>query len=138
MRFLAPIPASVRWPNRSGFSLVELLIVIMILGIMGSLALVAFGNHNDTYKRVRDQRNAQELVTEFVAAQVAGVDFVIAGDKLATLAKVAEGGVATEGSFKGRRYGLPNVSERERNSAAEYVSQRPDGWLVYASEGGAP
>lgn len=78
----------------------ELLAAVMILGIMGSVALAALGNHNQVVRDNHDRRNAQEMSSVCACASAAGYDFVVSADVESTIRSLVAGGSPTSGLFK--------------------------------------
>jgi type IV pilus assembly protein PilA len=107
--------------SSSGFSLVEVLIVIAVLGVMASIALTNLTNHREVIKQTRNRRNAQEMASLCIAAQAAGVSFVVPGDPAQTARNAVIGATATKGSFAGKTFRLPGLQEEEILDAAYYL-----------------
>ena len=114
-----------------GLSLIEILAVVGLLAVMGSIAIGSYGNHRDYFEDTLARRNAQQLASEFVNALVAGVDFRVSGDKLATLRRIASGARATTGAFAGKRFGLLGIADEEIVRAAAHIRQDGDGLVFY-------
>lgn len=104
-----------------GFSLIELLTVVAILGVFASIALVMMGNINQSSVDTRDRRNAQELAAVCASAQAAGVDFVVAGDIDETIKNVVKGGEPADGAFAGRFFGLQGLAPADQETAKKYL-----------------
>jgi prepilin-type N-terminal cleavage/methylation domain-containing protein len=113
-----------------GFSLVEMLIVIAIIGILSALGVAGFGTSNGAFHVAQSRRNAQEIVSAFVIASVAGVDFRVPNDLNATVQKVVEGQTAVDGAFAGRRFGVFGLEAVDVQSATHYIIQTEDGSLL--------
>jgi hypothetical protein len=114
---------------RSGFSLFELLMFIAILGILVGIVLPS-ALAGDDFKAAKDRRNAQELVSVCTCAQVAGLNFVIAGDVPATIQNLRIGGAPAEGSFKGRKFFVSGMKASDAEDAAQYLDIE-NGSLIY-------
>lgn len=99
-----------------------MLMTIAILGVLTSLALISLSQINQQSVETRNRRNAQELAGICTAAQVAGVDFVVAGDLDSTIDNVVSGGIPSEGAFAGRFFGLPGLQPVDRTSAKTYLA----------------
>ncbi|MCB1225435.1 MAG: hypothetical protein KDK99_06455 [Verrucomicrobiales bacterium] len=108
-----------------------MLLTISVLGILTGLALMMLGGQYDSYESIYSRRNAQELVSEFNAAQVAGVNFLVPGDKMATLNAIRVGAVAEGGAFNGRRFGVPSIKEEDVTKAAVHVTLTTAGGMRY-------
>ena len=107
--------------------------VVAILGIMASISLFLLGGQRITFMEVRAKRNAQELVSEFHKAASFGVNFAVAGDKMATLRKIVDGSVASSGLFQGGSFRVSNMDEESLQEAEKYILQDLTGSLIYDS-----
>lgn len=119
-----------------GFGLIEVLAVIAIIGVMASVVIP----HIDTSKAAqtaRDRRHAQELSSFSVAAEAAGLKFVVPGNLTATLDNVLQGGTPRTGSFRGRAFIAPKISRQDAQSAARFLKLEDDA-LVYSYDGTVP
>ena len=107
---------------RSGFSLVEMLVVIAVIGIIAAIAVPNIGKINDAAKDAKKRRNAQNIASVYAAAQAAGLDFYNADVDTCIGAVVTGGTVTDEGPFKDTFFGVPNLSAAEQGGAKEYLS----------------
>lgn len=115
-----------------GFSLVEVLITLLIIGIMAALGIAAFGGSRDSFTDIQAKRNAQEIVSAYIVAAVAGVDFTVPGDRDATIQRVVEGQTAPDGVFAGKRFGVFGLAPTEVEASSVFIRQADDGMLVFA------
>ncbi len=107
--------------SQRGISLFEMLVTVALLGIMASLAMPLFGAQTDVYADIKAKRNAQEIITECISAEAAGVAFVVTNDLPATLANFSQGAVAESGAFQGRFFGLKNLSLEDLRDAGRFL-----------------
>ena len=114
----------------SGFSLVEVLTTVALIGILTAIAIIAVSNLNDVITDTHDQRNAQEFVVVCTSATTAGVNFASSGDLDTTLNAIVTGATPTDGVFKGRTFMLPGLSSQDVTNAKHYLVLL-DGQLTY-------
>lgn len=115
---------------KAGFSLVEMLVVIAVIGIIAAIAVPNIGRINDSAKDATYRRNAQNLASVFASAQAAGVDFSAGGTRteaqiigaMITGATVAD----ADSPFNGTYFGVPGLDSTDAVSetagAAKYLT----------------
>ena len=91
----------------------------ILLGIVLPCALAG----ND-FKTTKELRNAQELVSVFTCAQVAGLKFIISDDVGDTIANIRMGGAPTEGSFRGRKFYIAGINDEDAEGASRFLRYR--------------
>jgi len=119
--------SDIRSCRRQAFSLVEVLIVIAVLGIMAAVAIAFLGGaQRESMTRVRDQRNAQEVVSLCMGAAAVGAPVMEPGDMRQTILNLMEGRQATSGTFNGRVFRLSSLNEEEITGAMKYLDWQGD------------
>ncbi|WP_345735443.1 type II secretion system protein [Prosthecobacter algae] len=119
----------------SGFSLIEMLMTLSILGIMTSLALAWFGGDVGAVRQARDQRNAQTLCTLCQSVEAAGINLAAEeSTALDVLRRLVEGVTIQKGALKGRTFQLPGLGKEELEAASRYITIQ-DGQVRYEPNG---
>lgn len=124
-------------PVASGFSLLEMLTTVAILGIMTSLALAWFGGSGQDVQIARDQRNAQSICSLCQVAEAAGLNLVKEVSSPLELARrVSEGITIETGVMRGRTFQVPGMGEEELQGAVRFLKLQ-NGQLRYDVGSGA-
>lgn len=125
---------------KAGFSLVEMLVVIAVIGIIAAIAVPNIGRINDSAKDATYRRNAQNVASVFASAQAAGHDFSAAGTlgEAAIIGAIITGATIsdTDSPFNGTYFGVPGMDSTdavsETEGAAKYlVWNAASGQLLY-------
>ncbi len=124
--------------TQSGFSLMELLVTVAIIGVLAAIGVVAFGGARQGAEDQKDKRNAQEIASMAAVANAAGAPFVVPGDEKATIENLRTGCAPSRGAFKGRLFKLSNMSEFNIKGAMRFLAMN-DNELQYRLDGtGSP
>lgn len=114
---------------KAGFSLVEMLVVIAVIGIIAAIAVPNIGRINDSAKDATYRRNAQNLASVFASAQAAGVDFSSASAVEADIITAIITGATVsdaDSPFNGTYFGVPGLDATdavsETDGAAKYLT----------------
>lgn len=113
-----------------GFSLMELLLVVALIGILSNIALFALSGTSSKVDAVKNKRNAQTIASLAAAASAAGASFVVAGDVRATVANLQSGTAPASGVFKNRVFKLQPMEDEQIDGALPYLSVS-DSELLY-------
>ena len=120
--------------SSSAFSLIELLIAVVIIGILANLAMMAFGGVPQAAEFQKDKRNAQEIATLAATASAAGASFIVPSDERATIVNLRNGVTPVTGIFKGRVFKIPGLSDIDLTGAMSFLTLT-DTDLLYAPGG---
>lgn len=124
---------------KAGFSLVEMLVVIAVIGIIAAIAVPNIGRINDSAKDATYRRNAQNIASVFASAQAAGVDFSAASTAEADIINAIIAGATVndaDSPFNGTYFGVPGLdaadATSETDGAAKYLQwDAASGQLLY-------
>jgi prepilin-type N-terminal cleavage/methylation domain-containing protein len=123
-------PGVRRRQMRRGFSLVELLIVITVIGIMVAVAVPVLSPIRENARINKNQRNAQSLVAMASSAQAAGA--VLDLSTVTTAVLQLKSGVSGTGMFSTSTFKVAPFSPEEIDAITEYISIA-DNSLVFTS-----
>jgi|GEM_PF-445431 len=107
----------------AGFSLLEMLMTVAILGIMTSIGLAWFGGDGSQVRQARDQRNAQNICTLCQAVEAAGLNLADEAETGLDIARRLSQGITIEkGALKGRTFQVPGLGQEELEGAARFLN----------------
>ena len=112
--------------KKSGFSLVEMLVVIAVIGVIAAIAVPNISKINRGAKYAKDQRNAQQIASVVAAADAAGHDFIgTSTTAAAVITKVITGYTMTTAdnpSLAGTFFGVPALGTPEQTGATKFLT----------------
>ncbi len=121
--------------HQRGFSLIEILVVISIIGLIAGIAIPQISSFRQAATEAKAMRNAQNLAAVSSQAKAVGIDFVGSNSRAQAISNVISGATPVDGSFAGDYFGVPNMTPSEAVIASVYLKIQ-DSALQYLPEGG--
>jgi prepilin-type N-terminal cleavage/methylation domain-containing protein len=114
-----------------GFSLVEMLVVIAVIGIIVATAVPTIGSVTKQANDAKVRRNAQNLAAVGAAAQAVGFEYVSTTKNEAVAELIT--GVTGTGQFANNVFRVPNLSGDDLKNA-RHLLRFEHGTLQYRSD----
>jgi type II secretory pathway pseudopilin PulG len=119
--------------SASGFTLVEMLVMILAIALLTAMAMPILGRANQSAGFARDIENARSLASVAQGAEAAGVAVVDPGGSVEqTLRTLAAGVTVTRGAMSGQEFRIA-VGEAEIVGAARFL-RIENGLLLYTPQ----
>lgn len=104
----------------AGFSLVELLTIIAILGLLAAIMIPNIAATNESARNTVARRNAQNLASIYSCGEIAGVDWG-ASDVASATTNVLAGKAAGDGAFAGKVFKAAGLKPEDLTLAQRYL-----------------
>ena len=129
------IHSSTRRSFFSGFSLIELLTVISVIGVMTSIVAPSFGSINGAAQTAVQQDNAQNIVSMFKAGDAAQVAWTTTSRDAAVADVIAGRPAPAKSVFAGKTFNVPHLSAQDIQAAYRYIGLDSQHQLFFDKNG---
>lgn len=130
-----PSPSSKRNRLRYGFSLVELLTVIAVVGILAAIVLPTLSRVFESAEENGFKRNAQNIAQVYNSARMAGASLPDGSDLDAVIQSLAQG-VTGKGSLSSVTFQLGAIDQMQVTGAKQFLDWQPTQKMIYYTGAG--
>jgi prepilin-type N-terminal cleavage/methylation domain-containing protein len=125
---MSPSPYCVTRRRRSrsgGFSLVEILVVIGIVGVMAAIAIAVTTHINEAARDARNRHNAQFAASVYASARAAGASFSSATGDIAGVIQELNAGKNGVGNLQAAYFRLPTMPIQDTSEMISLLTYDP-------------